>query len=76
MPKQMDEEYYQLMSQIQAADFVLVELTLYLDTHPDDQNALHQFRQYSDYSRQLKQIFEGKYGPLLQFGASNNPGQN
>lgn len=74
MAKQVDDEYYQLMRQIQTADFVLVELTLYLDTHPDDEAALQQFRQYSDYSRQVKQVFEQKYGPLLQFGVSNNPG--
>ncbi|MRX56775.1 spore coat protein CotJB [Bacillus idriensis] len=72
--KQIDDEYYQLMHQIQAADFVLVELTLYLDTHPDDENALQQFNQFSDYSRQVKQVFEAKYGPLFQFGVSNNPG--
>ncbi|RHW34147.1 spore coat protein CotJB [Neobacillus notoginsengisoli] len=74
MAKQIDDEYYQLMRQIQAADFVLVELTLYLDTHPDDENALQQFKQYSDFSRKIKQEFEQKYGPLLQFGVSNNPG--
>ena len=36
MAKKIDDEYYRLMEQIQAADFVLVELTLYLDTHPHD----------------------------------------
>ncbi|CAH0347159.1 spore coat protein CotJB [Bacillus sp. CECT 9360] len=74
MAKHIDDEYYQSLRQIQAADFVLVELTLYLDTHPDDQNALQQFNQYSDYSKQLKQVFEAKYGPLMQFGVSNDPG--
>ena len=34
--KQMPPEYYQLMEQLQAVDFVLVELTLYLDTHNED----------------------------------------
>ncbi len=29
MNKKLDDEYYQLLEQIQAADFVLVELTLY-----------------------------------------------
>ena len=31
--KQMPPEYYQLLEQLQTVDFVLVELTLYLDTH-------------------------------------------
>jgi len=34
--KQVPAEYYQMMEQLQAVDFVLVELTLYLDTHNDD----------------------------------------
>jgi spore coat protein JB len=74
LPKKVDEEYYQCMRQIQAADFVLVELTLYLDTHPHDEHALQQFHEYSNYSKQLKMDFEGKYGPLMQFGVSDNPG--
>ena len=32
--KQMPPEYYQLLEELQTADFVIVELTLYLDTHP------------------------------------------
>ena len=35
--KKLPEEFYPLMEQLQAIDFVLVELTLYLDTHPNDQ---------------------------------------
>ena len=70
MTKKLDAEYYQLLEQIQAADFVLVELTLYLDTHPTDAQALQQFNQYSEYCKQLRALFEPRYGPLLQFGNS------
>ncbi|MGG3888529.1 spore coat protein CotJB [Metabacillus fastidiosus] len=68
--KQLPDEYYQLLEEIQAADFVLVELTLYLDTHPDDMHALQQFNQFVKYSKQLKKVFESKFGPLQQFGNS------
>lgn len=68
--KQLPEEYYQLLEEIQAADFVLVELTLYLDTHPTDVQAMQQFNQYAQYSKQLKQNFETKFGPLQQYGNS------
>ncbi|MEC2076047.1 spore coat protein CotJB [Metabacillus fastidiosus] len=68
--KQLPDEYYQLLEEIQAADFVLVELTLYLDTHPDDMQALQQFNQFVKYSKQLKKVFESKFGPLQQFGNS------
>lgn len=70
MAKKIDDEYYRLLEQIQAADFVLVELTLYLDTHPHDRLALQQFHEYSRYSKQLRKRFEPEYGPLLQYGVS------
>lgn len=44
--KQLPPEYYQLLEQLQAVDFVLVELTLYLDTHHYDQDAINQFNHY------------------------------
>ncbi|MDQ0162741.1 spore coat protein CotJB [Aeribacillus alveayuensis] len=68
--KQLPQEYYDLMEEIQACDFVLVELTLYLDTHPYDHQAIQQYNQYAQYSMQLKQVFESKFGPLKQFGNS------
>ena len=70
MKQQLPDEYYQLLEEIQAIDFALVELTLYLDTHPDALQAMQQFNEYSHQSRQLKQQFEKKFGPLQQFGNS------
>ncbi|WP_053363089.1 spore coat protein CotJB [Bacillus sp. FJAT-27251] len=64
MSGQLPEDYYQRMEEIQAVDFVLVELTLYLDTHPTDQAAMQQYNQYAQYSRQLKKEFEKIYGAL------------
>lgn len=43
----LPEEYYQLLENLQELDFVLVELTLYLDTHPDDTAAINQFNDFS-----------------------------
>jgi spore coat protein JB len=69
----MDENYYRLLHELQAVDFVLVELNLYLDTHPNDANAL---QQYNDCVRRRQQVagqFEALYGPLLHFGHSYQP---
>ncbi|WP_078409693.1 spore coat protein CotJB [Priestia abyssalis] len=68
--KQLPDEYYQRLEEIQAVDFVLVELTLYLDTHPDDYQALQQFNEFAQQSMQLKRDFESKFGPLQQYGNS------
>lgn len=63
---QMPQEYYQQLEEIQANDFVLDELRLYLDTHPTDSQAIQQFNQFAHYNKQLKQKFEARFGPLTQ----------
>ena len=57
----LPEEYYRLLENLQELDFVLVELTLYLDTHPDDTAAINQFNDFSYKRRVLKQQMEEKY---------------
>ncbi|WP_040513001.1 spore coat protein CotJB [Gracilibacillus halophilus] len=66
----MPESYYRLLEKIQAVDFVLVDLTLYLDTHPNDFETIKQFNQLAYESKQLKASFEEQFGPLLQYGGS------
>ena len=66
----MPPEFYQLLEEMQAIDFVLVELNLYLDTHPGDFEAIKQFNDTAQKSMQLKVEFEQKFGPLMNFGRS------
>jgi spore coat protein JB len=68
--KQLPQEFYESIEQLQAVDFVLVDLTLYLDTHPDDFEAINQFNQFAKERKRLKKIIESNYGPLMQFGNS------
>lgn len=70
MNKKLPEAFYDQLEEIQAVDFVLVELTLYLDTHPNDYDAIEQFNLFSKKSKELKAEFEVTYGPLTQFGKS------
>lgn len=65
-----DEQYYQKLRELQEVDFALVELTLYLDTHPHDQQALQQFNHLALQRQQIALQYEQLYGPLLQFGHS------
>jgi spore coat protein JB len=58
------------MSELQAIDFVLVELTLYLDTHPDDTQAIAQFAQFQRRKTALMAQFESAFGPIRGFGNS------
>lgn len=68
--KQLPKEFYATMEELQAVDFVLVDLTLYLDTHPEDYEAINQFNQFAKERRRLKKVVESMYGPLQQFGNS------
>jgi spore coat protein JB len=70
MHKKLDEQYYKLLHELQAADFVLVELNLYLNTHPDDVQAIQQYNQFAQARAQLAAQYEAQYGPLLHFGHS------
>lgn len=59
------------LTELQALEFVLLELGLYLDTHPDDKEAYSLFRQYSAMERTAKVAYEKTHGPILQADADN-----
>jgi spore coat protein JB len=68
--KKLDDHYYKLLHELQAVDFVLVELNLYLDTHPTDEQAVQQYNQYAQKRQELACQYETSYGPLMHFGHS------
>lgn len=70
MNQQLPKEYYEILEELQAVDFVLVELTLYLDTHPTDTKAIEQFNAYAKHRNDIKYEFESRFGPLQQYGNS------
>jgi spore coat protein JB len=70
LSKKLPTEFYELMEELQAVDFVLVDLTLYLDTHPEDQQAIIQYNNFAKARKQLKRKIESSYGPLQQYGNS------
>ncbi|WP_068619932.1 spore coat protein CotJB [Paenibacillus tuaregi] len=63
-----DPQYYELLEKLQALDFVLVELNLFLDTHPDDLQSIQQFNILTRERTQLAEHFQRLYGPLQNFG--------
>ncbi len=64
---------HKLLRRLQETEFALVELQLYLDTHPHDQRALMQFNDLSARLKQLAHMYERKFGPLFQYGWSSSP---
>lgn len=58
------------LSELQALNFILVELGLYLDTHPNDQEAFRLFQQYAALYQEGRVRYEEQYGPLRQISAA------
>jgi spore coat protein JB len=52
------------LSQLQAMAFALQELTLYLDTHREDQEALEVYRTYQSAYHKAVMEYSQKYGPI------------
>ena len=62
----------QMLHDIGIVDFVLVELTLYLDTHPFDREAMEYFNHYSRIKNQMVKEFSLRYYPLNMNHAESN----
>lgn len=59
------------MTELQALNFAIQELALYLDTHRDDTQALEQYRAYQQMYSRAKETYQKQHGPLNQLSQSN-----
>ena len=62
----------ELMNMIQSYAFAINDLTLYLDTHGDDEKALALHNKYAKELRNLIDNYERRFGPLTQFCPCNS----
>ncbi len=53
-----------LLNEISMIDFAVVEMTEYLDTHPEDQGACDYILYYTNRKNQLMKEFSYQYYPL------------
>lgn len=63
-----------LMREIQEVNFALVDLNLYLDSHPDCKMALDFFRDMQIKYANLEAEYEMKFGPLTAFDTNTEQG--
>ncbi|MDW8802986.1 spore coat protein CotJB [Clostridium sp. A1-XYC3] len=73
MNKEMSKK--ELLRQITAVNFVLVDLHLYLNTHPNDREALAKHNSLAMQSRMLRENYERCFGPLSYGSCSAYPWQ-
>lgn len=57
----------EMMMQLRAYKFSIIELGLYLDTHPDDEKALCLHREYTNKAKELSDKYQKMFGPLTIF---------
>lgn len=53
-----------MLKTVQMYHFMMTDLGLFLDSHPDNADALQYFKKYSGLYQQAMQNYSAKYGPL------------
>lgn len=71
----MDMNREQLLKELMAADFTVIDLHLYLNTHPDDCRAVMLYNAAAQRAAMLRQSFERMFGPISMGACSNCPWQ-
>ena len=61
-----------LLRQIQSVQFSLWELHIFLDTHPNHEEATKMMRECQEKSDKLTQKYEEQFGPLNSASAGSN----
>jgi spore coat protein JB len=66
----VDRRRTELLRQIQELQFAAVELTLFMDIHPEQRQPLADYNRIAEHLRSLMDEYEKLYGPLMPFGQS------
>ena len=61
-----------MMKKIQETDFAIIDLNLFLDTHPECEEALELLTKLCATSKSLKKDYQKNYGPLYVENTPNN----
>lgn len=57
-------EQSNMLDDLQNLQFAVLDIALYLDTHPNDPVALYHHNQYSSNLKELLSLYEMKFGPI------------
>ncbi|MDD5796183.1 MAG: spore coat protein CotJB [Oscillospiraceae bacterium] len=61
-----------LLRKISTYGFAILDLQMFLDTHPNDEKTLAKIRKYREILIPLREEYEKEYGPLTKSEQSNN----
>lgn len=65
--KPMNEQA-ELLTYIDIFDFACIELGLYLDVFPNDQNMINLYNKFNNERNKMMKEYENRYGPLILNG--------
>ncbi len=63
----------ELLKQLSILDFWAVDLQLYLDTHPDDKEAIQKYNEINIEAAKVRSVYEMNFGPLCSYRSLSNP---
>lgn len=70
--KPMNEQA-KVLTDLDALEFAMVDLSLYLDVNPDDRRAIELYNKYRLENEELLKLYQDRFGPiLLNSDALNN----
>ncbi len=69
--KKCNDTRRELINKIKELDFSIIELSLYLDTHPCDKKAINMHNEYAKQVKEVKEKYQKLYGSLTIFYPSN-----
>jgi len=58
------DERMELLKKYNAYAFAAYDWNLYLDTHPNDKDAIAMFKKMVERAKELRSEYQAKYGPL------------
>ncbi len=61
----------EMLKRLTALDFYIIDLHLYLNTHPGDREAIMKHNAVVQEARELREEYERMYGPLLACSAAS-----
>lgn len=65
-------ERQKLMEKIASIDFAIIELNIFLNTHPNDSRSSNKMDEYILKSNKLRREYEEKYGPITATDLNSN----
>ena len=61
-----------LTKKLSSYHFMVDDLQLYLDTHPNDSETIRKMNEYQEKMNSLRETYEAKYGPLTTDDSMKN----